>query len=242
MTDVKKETFPENNRGEQDNQDEQEKKDDEEEEKDDEYNEEVLRLVFEESKCLRDEFAGRLIHNTDKIWSLQNTLMILLGAYIAFFTFIFGDGKDVVNETSIAFPMVLCFIFLGVALFLTLKGIIPKYILFAPSPNKVYAFIAEDQKKALEKFIGTYLHHYKDTLIKIEEVNTLRKKIIHIEAYSIIEFTLSALISIVDNKYTQLISTVSLLLLILFTVDYMNIIYSEKERTRLFSEELNSDK
>jgi hypothetical protein len=229
MTDVKKETFPENNQEEQ-------------EEKDNEYKEEVLRLVFEESKCLRDEFAGRLIHNTDKIWSLQNALMVLLGAYIAFFTFIFGDGKDVVNKTSITFPMVLCFIFLAIALFLTLKGIIPKYTLFAPNPNKVYAFIAEDKKKALEKFIGTYLHHYKDTLIKIEEVNTLRKKIIHIEAYSIIEFALSALISTVDTKYTQLITIVSLLLLTLFTADYMNVISSEKERTRLFIEELNSDK
>lgn len=147
MTDVKKENFPENNKEEQD---EQEEKDDEVEEKKDEYKEEVLRLLFEESKSLRDEFAGRLIHNTDKIWSLQNALMVLLGAYLAFFTFIFSDGKDVVNKTSIIFPVVLCFIFLGIALFLTLKGIIPKYTLFAPNPNGIYAFIIDDQKKALK--------------------------------------------------------------------------------------------
>ena len=189
MTDVEKEILRENNQAEQDDQND-------EEEKDNEYKEEVLSLIFEESKCLRNEFAGHLIHNADKIWSLQNALMVLLGAYIAFFTFIFGDGKEVVNKTSITFPMVFCFIFLAIALFLTLKGIIPKYILFAPNPSKVYAFIAEDKKKALEKFIGTYLNHYKDTLIKIDEVNTLRKKIIHIEAYSIIEFALSALIYI----------------------------------------------
>lgn len=205
-------------------------------------NEEVLRLVFEESKNLRNEFADRLIYNADKIWGLQNVLMVLLGAYITFFTFILGDGKEVFNKSSTSYPMCLCFILLALALFLTLKGIIPKYTLFAPDPKSVYAYIGDDQNKAIKDFIGTYLHHYKETLIRIEEVNTLRKKIIHIEIYSITEFVLSVFIYILDDKYVQLINMFSALLLIVFVADYMDIVYLEKERIHLLIKDINSKK
>lgn len=206
------------------------------------YDETVLRLIFEESKGLRSEFADRLIYSTDKIWSLQNVLMILFGAYITFFTFIFGEGGKVFKNTSITCPMCLCFLLLAVALYFTLKGIVPKYKLFAPDPEDVYGYIGDDQKKALEDFIGTYLNHYKDTLEKIEEMNALRNKIIRIEVYSIIEFAFSALIYILGTKYMQLINIVSLSVLLLFFTDYMNVVYSEKERNSLLSKNLNSEK
>lgn len=206
------------------------------------HDETVLKLIFEESKGLRNEFADRLIYNTDKIWSLQNVLVILFGAYITFFTFIFGDGKAVFKNTSITCPMFLCFFLLGLALYFTLKGIVPKYKLFAPDPENVYAYIGDNQKKVLEDFISTYLNHYKETLEKIEEMNALRNKIIRIEVYSIIEFAFSALIYILDTKYMQLINIVSLLALLLFFTDYMNVVYSEEEINSLSSKNLNSEK
>ena len=117
------------------------------------YDIDALKLVFEESKCLRKESADHLIQNNDKIWNLKNTLMILAGFYITFFTFVYSKESNLPDyDVMHIYPLILSFVFWAIALYFTFCGIFPKYSLFEPDPCGIRYTVKKGERERHRRF------------------------------------------------------------------------------------------
>lgn len=110
--------------------------------------EDVLQIVLNESRDLRNQQLNQLFQNSENMWGTLNFLMLILGIYISAFLFLCDNGNLNTGLESIATcPLIFCIIFLLVAIIKCIKAVFPTYMFKVPDKNSIYGLIVKEKKK-----------------------------------------------------------------------------------------------
>lgn len=204
------------------------------------YEEDVLQIVLNESRDLRNQQLNQLFLNSDHFWNTINFLMILLGIYISSFIFLCDNGKlNFSLDLIITCPLIFSVLFVVIAIVLCLYSTFPADMFKIPLPNSIYELCRKDKETVLDSLIKTYLIGYRDIMVKVKERNSLRKELIIVAVASIIEFAFFASTFIFKNEIT-LIIVISVIFFLLFEVFLVYFLENENKDIDVLKEEINS--
>ena len=185
---------------------------------DPEFKEDVLQIILNESRDLRNQQLEHLFQTSEGIWSSLNFLMVILGIYASVFLFLCDfNNVHLMSNKIIICPLIFSFLFIILAIVRAIIGIFPTNKFRVPTPNAIYELLIEEKEIILKKFIQTYLLGYRKIIISAEERNSLRKEIIMAALASIVQFIFFVLTLIFKNLIIMFVTT-SIIFVILFTV------------------------
>lgn len=204
------------------------------------YEEDVLQIILNESRDLRNQQLDHLSQNSENIWGSLNFLMIMLGIYISMLLFLCEpDNVYLTSKSIIVCPLVFSILFISVAIIRCITGIFPTNMFKVPTTNAIYGLVVEEKETVLNHLIQTYLIGYGSIIVKTEERNSLRKEIIIVALASIVEFILFALMFLFKNQVIAL-TTISIIFAAIFTAFILNFKEKEKKRIELIKENITS--
>ncbi|WP_162197616.1 hypothetical protein [Methanosarcina horonobensis] len=205
-----------------------------------EFKEDILQIILNESRDLRNQQLEHLFQTSENIWGSLNLLLVLLGIYASVFLFLCDfNNVHLMSNKIITCPLIISVLFILFAIVRAIIGIFPTNKFRVPTPNAIYELLAEEKEIILEKFTQTYLLGYGSIIISAEERNSLRKEIIMVALASIVEFIFFVSALILKNL-TIMFVTISIIFVILFVVFMIGFIESEGKRIEMLQEDMNS--
>lgn len=211
--------------------------------------EDLLEIIYEESKALRTEITERIFQNSEKMWKMLEILILLLGVYTTVYLYILNEYKkqvvsnpSIVFPTAISLPAVFCICFFLVSFFYALDGIQPKPSFFATIPDDLYKVMINhriEKNFTLKELTLSNLQQYKKSVSILEKINCRRRRVIYPLYFSLFEFILS-LLAFVVNELESTIKIISLASLCTFVPIYRALVIEEKKRIAFTEKQMNS--
>lgn len=195
---------------------------------------EKLKFFSSTSNDLRNDILKLLANDTDQIWKVFNSLILLTGVYVTLSIFLWNHQPN--GNLPILWPEILSGIFLIIAFVLSIIEIFPTPSVPLIFPREVFKIFSEKYEESVEKLAVTHLVSSNDVLMYVAKKTLKRQQIILFILISLINFLLFVIYCIF-NKYEVYVNILS----IVFSVDFIVVYFYfvDKEKLKIKERENN---